>query len=171
VVLGALLDSPWLRLPLVVIAALAIQTGVLTDMRLFDVVPDIMLVLAIAAGLAAGPERGAILGAVIGFCFDLVLQTPLGLSALIYGLTALGVGLLATGMVQVTRGITVVVTVVASAAAVVAYAMLGSVFGLERAVTLRLVPIVFVVALVNGVLAVPALAVMRWALLTDERPL
>ena len=128
-----------------------------------------MLLLAIASGLAVGPERGAIMGAIIGFSFDLVLQTPLGLSALVYGLAALAVGLLSTGTIKSTRWIPVVATMAASAAAVTLYAILAAVFGVERAFGLRLVPMIVVVAGVNGLLALPALAVMRWALVADDR--
>ncbi len=167
--LAGVVDSPWVRVPLVIVIALSLQTGVVSGMRVFDLAPDIMLLLAIASGLAVGPERGAIMGATIGFCFDLVLQTPLGLSALIYGFAALVVGLLSTGTIKSTRWIPVAATMLASAAAVLAYAVLGSVFGLERAVSVRLVPMILVVSVVNGLLALPALAVMRWALQADDR--
>ena len=50
--------------------------------------------------MVVGPERGAIMGAIIGFSFDLVLQTPLGLSALVYGLAALAVGTVSTGTIK-----------------------------------------------------------------------
>jgi len=170
-VLTGLVQTPWVRVPLVIVLALALQTGVVADLRVFGMAPDIMLLLAIASGLAVGPERGAIMGAIIGFSFDLVLQTPLGLSALVYGLAALAVGTVSTGTIKSTRWIPVVATMAASAAAVTLYALLAAVFGLERAFGLRLVPMIFVVAGVNGLLALPALAVMRWALVADDRRL
>jgi rod shape-determining protein MreD len=168
-VLAGAFASPWVRVPIVIVLALALQTGVLADVRVFGIAPDIMLLLAIASGLAVGPERGAIMGAIIGFSFDLVLQTPLGLSALVYGFAAMVVGLLSTGTIKSTRWIPVVATMATSAAAVLVYALIGGVLGIERAIALRLVPMVFVVSVVNGLLALPALAVMRWALQADER--
>ena len=84
-----------------------------------------------------------------------MLQTPLGLSALVYGLAALAVGTVSTGTIKSTRWIPVVATMAASAAAVTLYALLAAVFGLERAFGLRLVPMIFVVAGVNGLLALP----------------
>ena len=168
-VLTGFLDSPWIRAPLVIVLALAIQTGVVASFRPFDVTPDLMLLLAVAGGLVLGPERGAITGAAIGFIFDLVLSTPFGLSALVYGLAAFAVGLVSVGTLQASKWVPVLLVTAASAAAVVLYAVLASVFGLERAVTLHLVPTVFVVAAVNGLLAVPAMAVMRWTLHADER--
>ena len=51
-----------------------------------------------------------------------MLQTPLGLSALVYGLAALAVGTVSTGSIKSTRWIPVVATMAASAAAVTLYA-------------------------------------------------
>ncbi len=48
--------SPWLRVPLVTIVALAIQPSFFTDMRPFDAVADVMLLLVLAAGMVAGPR-------------------------------------------------------------------------------------------------------------------
>ena len=162
-------ENPWVRVPLVILLALGLQTAVFSVVRPFGVAPDIMLLLAIASGLVLGPERGAIMGAVIGLSFDLVLETPFGLSALVYGFAAFAVGLLSTGTVQSTRWIPVAATVVASAAAEAVYGVAASVFGVARAASARLLVVVPVVALVNGLLALPALGVMRWALMVDER--
>jgi rod shape-determining protein MreD len=168
-VLTGLVSSPWVRAPLVLVLALAIQTGIVASIRPFDVTPDLMLLLAIASGLALGPERGAIVGAAVGFGFDLVLSTPFGLSALVYGLAAFAVGLVSPSSLRVSKWVPVFLTAMASAAAIVVYALLGSMFGLERAFTLRLVPTVFVVSVVNAALALPAVAVVRWAMHADER--
>ena len=51
-----------------------------------------MLLLAISAGIAAGPEWGALTGFIAGIAFDLVLQTPFGLSALSYCIVGYLVG-------------------------------------------------------------------------------
>ena len=51
-----------------------------------DVRGDIVLLVAIAAGLESDAERGAIVGFVAGLAFDLLLDTPVGLSALTYAL-------------------------------------------------------------------------------------
>ncbi len=107
---------------------------------------------------------------IIGLSFDLVLETPFGLSALVYGFAAFAVGLLSTGTVQSTRWIPVAATVVVSAAAEAVYGVAASVFGVAARRELHgcscVVP---VVARVNGLLALPALGVMRWALMADER--
>jgi len=66
-------DDPRLRLPLMLIAALLLQTSVLVRLRVFGVMPDFMLLVAVAAGLTAGPSRGAALGFTAGMVIDLFL--------------------------------------------------------------------------------------------------
>ena len=65
-----------------------------THLRILGVVPDLGLVLAVAIAYRSGPEAGALTGFAAGLCYDLFLETPLGLSALSYALTAYAVGLL-----------------------------------------------------------------------------
>ena len=63
-------SSKWVRLPLVIVVALAIQRSLFTDMRPLDAVADIMLLLVLAAGMVSGPRDGAICGFVIGIAYD-----------------------------------------------------------------------------------------------------
>ena len=66
------------RALLVVVVALALQLTVVLDVRVSGVHPDLMVGLAIAAGLAGGTQRGAIIGFLSGVVLDLFLPTPLG---------------------------------------------------------------------------------------------
>ena len=45
---------PWVRVPLVTLLALAVQLSLFTDMRPFDAVADVMLLLVLASGMVAG---------------------------------------------------------------------------------------------------------------------
>src|SRR4051812_49749378 len=85
---------PWVRVPLVVLVALAVQLSLFTDMRPFDAVADIMLLLVLASGMVAGPRDGALCGFFIGVLYDLMLRTPFGLSALAYALIGYAAGYL-----------------------------------------------------------------------------
>lgn len=167
--LRALLESPWVRVPLVLFVALGLQTSVLADVRPFGVALDVMLLLAVAAGLAAGPERGAVVGFVYGIAFDLVLQTPFGLSALSYGLAAFGIGYVQLSVLRAGRWIPMLAVAAASAAALAFYAVAGSVLGLQDVLSDNLVLVVAVVSVVNGLLAPVALRIQRWALLAGDR--
>ena len=165
--LSQLTRSPLLRVPLVVAVVLAVQTSIASELRPFGVAADLMLLLSVAGGLVSSPERGAIAGFFIGLSFDLVLQTPFGLSALVYSLTAFALGYLRLGIERSGWWMRVLAVALASAVAVVAFALLGSLFGMTRIVNVHLLHIAVVVAAVNAVLAAPALGVMRWALTAE----
>src|SRR6185437_5378668 len=76
---------------------------VFPHLRLFGVVPDLGLLVALAVGYQEGPEAGAIAGFVAGFGFDLFLETPLGLDALVYASVGYGIGVLESGLFRSPR--------------------------------------------------------------------
>jgi rod shape-determining protein MreD len=160
---------PWVRLPLVTLVALAIQLSLFTDMRPFDALADIMLLLVLAAGMVAGPRDGALCGFFIGVVYDLMLRTPFGLSALAYALIGYAAGYLQAVVSSAPWWIGMLIMGAASAVSVAIYAAIGTVFGLRDAVNFHLVTVMLVVGVVNLLLAVPALWVQRWTLLGGER--
>ncbi len=160
---------PWVRVPLVTVAVLAVQLSLFTDMRPFDALADVMLLLVLASGMVAGPRDGALCGFFIGFVYDLMLRTPFGLSALAYALIGYAAGYLQAVVSSAPWWIGMVIMGAASAVSVAIYATIGTVFGLRDAVNLHLVTVMIVVGAVNLLLAIPALWVQRWALLGSER--
>jgi rod shape-determining protein MreD len=156
-------SDPRLRLPIMLIGALLLQTTVLARIRVFGVMPDFMLLVAIAAGIAAGPIRGAALGFASGMLIDLFLPTPLGLSALVFTLVAYGVAVANTGVLRSAWYIPVLTAGAASAAGVVLYAVIGGVLG-EPMVTGHLVTIAAVVGVSNAVLAPVGVKFVDWSL-------
>ena len=72
-----------------------VQVTVFPHLRIFGVVPDLGLVLAVAVAYRLGPEAGALTGFAAGLGYDLFLETPLALSALSYALTAYAIGVVA----------------------------------------------------------------------------
>jgi rod shape-determining protein MreD len=149
------------RLSLVLVVVLTIQTTWLADLRPFGETGDLLLLLAIAAGMAGGPERGAVVGFVAWMAMDLVLLTPFGLSSLAYLAVGYVVGLVHDGVLRSAPWIPIVVTLVATAAGVVFFVMLGQLVGQQFRVP-NLPRIVLVTSLMNTVLAFPALFVARW---------
>jgi rod shape-determining protein MreD len=91
-----------LRLALVVITAVVLQTTLFTHLRIDGVAPDVGLVCTIAVAYENGPESGALFGFVMGLSIDLFLTTPLGLSALAYAITGYAIGVFQAGMVRTT---------------------------------------------------------------------
>jgi len=83
-----------LRLGMLIVGIVVVQVAVFPHLRLFGVVPDLGLLVAVAVGYQEGPEAGALVGFLAGFGYDLFLETPLGLNALVYALVAYGVGVI-----------------------------------------------------------------------------
>lgn len=156
-------DDPRFRLPIMFLGALLLQTTLLAQVRFFGVMPDFMLLLAVAGGVTAGATRGAALGFASGMLIDLFLPTPLGLSALVFTLVGYGVGVANTGVLRSAWYIPVLTAGGASVAGVTLYALIGSVLG-ERMIDGHLVTIALVVGLSNAVLAPVAVKFVDWSL-------
>lgn len=71
-----------LRLVGVGLAAVLIQLGFFSDLRIVDGRVDILPLVALAAGFLAGPTGGAATGFGMGVMADLLLGLPLGLTSL-----------------------------------------------------------------------------------------
>ncbi len=145
------------------LGALLLQTSLLAQVRMFGVMPDFMLLVAVAGGITAGATRGAALGFASGMLIDLFLPTPLGLSALVFTLVGYWVGVANTGVLRSAWYIPVLTAGGASVAGVTLYAMIGSVLG-ERMINGHLITIALVVGLSNAVLAPVAVKLVDWSL-------
>lgn len=152
-----------LRLSLVLLGALLVARVVVADIRLFGAVADPLLLVAVTAGAVAGGDRGARIGFVTGLLADLFLQTPLGLSALAHTVAAYVTGRIAEMNLRAAWWVTVVAAMAGSAFGVVVFALAGGVIGMTHLVTSRLAVTALSVAILNGLLAVPASAAVRWA--------
>jgi rod shape-determining protein MreD len=151
------------RLPPVLLAAVMLHTAVAPQLRLFGVAAEVMLLLAIAAGITAGADRGAALGFGAGLLADCFLQTPFGLSALTYSLVAYGVGAFQSTILHAGRWIPMLTTLVASMLGVGLFALLGLVLGQDHLVSARLATVAGMVGVLNAVLSPLAVRLMRWA--------
>jgi rod shape-determining protein MreD len=152
-----------LRIPLVLLGALILQSSLLEGLRSAAVPTDALLLVAVTGGAVAGPERGAIIGFMAGLIADLFLQTPLGLSALAYCLVGFGVGVLSGNVIRAAWWIMPVTAFIGSAAGVVAYAVIGAMVGQAHLVRPSLAWIMLAVALVNVPLSIPVGRAMTWA--------
>lgn len=149
------------RLALVLVVALTLQTTWMADFRPFGVPGDLLLLVAIAAGLAAGPTRGAIIGFTAGIAMDLVQLTPFGLSALTYLAVGYVVGSAHAGVLRSAPWIPVVAGFVATALGLVFYVVLGQLVGQQFRLP-GLARVVLITSLMNAVLVTPALFATRW---------
>ncbi|TMK87932.1 MAG: rod shape-determining protein MreD, partial [Actinobacteria bacterium] len=106
------------KVPLVLLVFLVVELTVLDRLRVFGAGPDIMLLLAVMAGIVGGPRVGALFGFAAGIVLDLFLQTPMGLSALVFCLVGYAVGNIQGGVLRAAWWIPIVTTLVASVAGV-----------------------------------------------------
>lgn len=150
------------RTSLILVLALTFQLGVAPSFGVFGVQGDLLLLVAIAAGVAAGPDQGAALGFAAGIAYDLMLQTPFGLSALTYAMVAYLVGSLQDSVLRAAWWIPVATATAASMLGVILYGVFGTVLG-EDLIGLSLVRIAVVVGILNTIAAPVVVKAMRWA--------
>lgn len=150
------------RTSLVLVIALTIQLGVAPSLGVFGVQGDLLLLVAIAAGVASGPDRGAAIAFAAGIGYDLMLQTPFGLSALTYAIVAYLVGGLQDSVLRAAWWIPVATATAASVVGVILYGVFGTVLG-DDLIALSLLRVAVIVGVLNTVAAPVVLKAMRWA--------
>jgi len=156
------------RISLVLVLALTFQLAVASRIEVFGVQGDAMLLVAVCAGLAAGPDRGAVVGFAAGTAFDLLLQSPFGLSALTYALVAYLAGSLQDSVLRAAWWIPVSTAAAASVLGVILYGVFGTVVG-EELLAPSLLRIALIVGVLNAAAAPLALRLVRWATGTSDR--
>ncbi len=150
------------RLALVVLVTLLLQVTFVSPLAVGVGVGNIVLLFAICAGLETDPERGAIAGFAAGLAFDLLLDTPAGLSALTLALVGYGVGMAKDYVLRSSWIITTGLVILASAAGTLLYAAVAVVFGVTVDAG-ELPTIVAVIAVINALLSKPMRWAVRWA--------
>ena len=150
------------RTSLVIVIALTVQLGIAPSLGLFGVQGDLLLLVAIAAGIATGPDRGAAIAFAAGLAYDLMLQTPFGLSALTYAIVAYLVGGLQDSVLRAAWWIPVATATAASVVGVILYGVFGTVLG-DDLIAVSLLRVAVVVGALNTVAAPVVVKAMRWA--------
>jgi rod shape-determining protein MreD len=164
-----LVRRPVVRLLMVGLVLLTVQTTLLTELRPFGFIVDVMLGFSVASGVVGGPEHGAFAGFVYGLLFDLVLTTPFGLSALSYALAAYVAGAVKTSItVGQAWWLTMALVAGGSALGVVLYAVGGAIVGEQGWLQSRLFAQIIVIATFNGLLGPLMTPVQRWALCLER---
>ena len=148
-----------LRIALLLVVAVLVQTALAPDLRFGGVAPDVMVVVVICAGLTGGAEAGAWVGFWAGLLTDMFLtSTPIGLSALTYCLTGAAIGALRASVLQERRTLVPVAGLVGTAGAVLLFVAAGDVLGQHQLVAggrSWLIRVDVVESLWSAVLALP----------------
>lgn len=150
-----------LRLATVLILVLTVQTTWLSDLRPFGAPGDLLLLVAIVAGMSSGALAGAVVGFIAGIAMDLVLLSPFGLSALVYLVVGYVAGSLHAGVIRSAPWIPVAVSLVASGLGVVFFVIVGQLLGQHFRLP-DLPEIVLVTATINAAAVLPGMNVARW---------
>lgn len=119
------------RLIMLSVATVVVQVVLFPHLQIAGVVPDLGLVLAVAVGYQRGPESGALAGFAAGVGFDLFLDTPVGLYALVYGLVGYGVGVLQAGMLRTPRSLPVLLGLAGGLAGGLLLIVVGVLIGVD----------------------------------------
>jgi rod shape-determining protein MreD len=159
-----------LKLVMVLVTAALLQAGIVSWLNVGGYVPDLLLVVAVAAGVVGGVDRGALIGFGAGLCTDLMVTTPFGLWALVGCLTGAAAGYVSgTSLVRspTNRAMTFAVAV---GAGLLAFAVLARLVGQASLGTIDLPLAVVTGAVAAGILSRIASRVLTWALGPDVVP-
>ncbi|HVC24702.1 MAG TPA: rod shape-determining protein MreD [Acidimicrobiales bacterium] len=164
--------ASWSRLALVALVGLVLQVAVFDQIVVHGAHPDVLVLLAAAAGAVAGSARGATIGFVVGLVADLVLPTPYGLSALAFVLVGFAAGLVRTlPGDRDGRGVQVATCVAGGTAGTLLYAVLGDLLGQPGMLDRQGAVVVLVVTAGAFVLAAPCVGSLRWVMGAADRTL
>jgi rod shape-determining protein MreD len=157
------------RLGALVFVIVITQVAVFPHLRLFGVVPDLGMIVALAVGYQEGPEAGAIVGFVAGFGFDLFLSTPLGLDALTYAIVGYAIGVLESGLFRSPRWLPSFLGVVGGLAGGLLFIGIGVLVGVGAVKGTQGVVTVSYAALYDALLAPLVFFLVRRVLGRDDR--
>lgn len=158
------LRRPWFRLSVFAFLLLAVQTTICTDMKPLGETVDLMLLASVASGVVGGSQLGALAGFILGIAFDLVLVTPFGISALVYGLVGFAAGYTQSLTFQPTWYLQSGLVAVGSSVGVFGLAVVQQIVGPRGPLSSSLVQTAIVVGIANGILSPLAVPVQRWCL-------
>lgn len=150
------------RLAAVLLITLVVQVVLISPWAVAGGRGNVILLVAIAAALETDAERGAITGFAAGLAFDMLLDTPMGLSALTGALVGWTVGVAKDSVLRDVPVLQLGLVAVASALGTLLYAGLAVVFGVTVD-PVDLPAIVAVIAVVNVVFSKPLRWALRWA--------
>jgi len=156
------------------VVGIGFQTVFGTDLRVDDVAPDLMLLLAVCGGFVGGPDNGAVIGFASGLISDLFLQdTPVGLSALAFCLAGYSVGWAGANMVRSRLFMAPALAAAGTMLGVALFVVIGYVVGQEQLVVPGerwLLELAVIEAGYAAVFALPATVLMGWAMRGPSAP-
>lgn len=151
-----------------VLVVLLVQVTIGADLRLFGVQPELLLGVAACAGVVTGPDRGAIVGFVAGLAYDLFLQSPFGLTALVYAGVGYATGSVQLGLASHTRRAQMTSVAWATAGGVLAWVAIAWVLDQASPTPLGVAKVVAVAAALNALGARAGTRALAWVFAPDR---
>ena len=151
-----------IRLFLLGFFAVVVQESTISQISIFGVSADITPLVAMSVGLLCGSLAGAIFGFFTGLFVDLVLVQTLGVTSLLYIAIGYWAGRLRELRDPSHELVPLAAGALASAFAGLGMAMIQFLLGVDAPVSLLLLQQIFIVVLVNTLIALPVYAVVRW---------
>jgi rod shape-determining protein MreD len=152
-----------IRMVLLVVTLVVLQTTVFTHLRVFGAIPDLCLVATVAVAFEEGPQTGAVFGFASGLALDLFLASPLGLSALANATTGYAVGVFQSGFVRESRTMPLVLGGIGGLIGGTVFLVVGGIAGEAGYFSLTSVRIVLVAAMYDALVAPLVFPFVRWA--------
>ena len=150
-----------LRLILLAFVAVLIQESAVSQVSIFGVSANITPLVVMSVGLLCGSTTGAVFGFATGLLIDLVLVQTLGVTSLLYIVIGYWAGRLRELRDPSHELVPLAGGALASAFAGLGMAMIQFLLGVDAPVSLLLLQQIFVVVLVNTLLALPIHALVR----------
>jgi rod shape-determining protein MreD len=149
------------RLGLVILVAVVLETTLLTHFDVLDAAPGLCLLCVVAVAYEDGAESGALFGFAIGLVLDLFLITPIGLSALSFALTGYAVGAFQAGIVRATPWMYPVLGGLGGLFGGLVFIVVGGIVGQDELLSMHGVQVVVVGALWDALLAPAVIPLVR----------
>jgi rod shape-determining protein MreD len=150
------------RAAALVLVVLLVQVTIASDLHVLGVQPELLLLVAASAGVVAGPDRGAIVGFSAGLAYDIFLQTPFGLTALVYASVGYATGSVQLQLASQTRRARMSSVAVASAAGVLLWVAVGRVVDEAQVPLGSVVRVALVAGVLNGVVGLAGTRALAW---------
>jgi rod shape-determining protein MreD len=150
-----------IKLALLILLAVVLETTLLTHFDLLDAVPGLCMLCVLAVAFEDGPESGALFGFAMGLVLDLFLITPLGLSALSFSLTGYAVGAFQSSIVRSTPWLYPMIGGLGGLFGGLVFIAVGGMVGQDQLLSVHGVQIVVVSAVWDAILAPLVFPVVR----------
>ena len=150
-----------LRLVLLGFFAVVIQESAVSQISIFGVSADLTPLVVMSVGLLCGSLTGAVFGFATGLLIDLVLVQTLGVTSLLYIVIGYWAGRLHELRDPSHELVPLAAGAVAAAFAGLGMAVIQFLLGVDAPVSLLLLQQIFIVVLVDTLLALPVYALVR----------